>query len=304
MFMPGLCSVLSHCPAAFYFSPVVELNLYQPGKVNETVLFPSEWNDLQLPELHLVAKSILSNITDPAQAAAALFLELLKMRCGKKVKNIQQRLDAEDAVINGMQALDFLYKQNNLTKQPYPLLNVPNRMIPCKPFRMDGPADEFNSITCGEFEDTEFYFNQFRQYPEAKWLASLAAILYRPKYVHYMQYDAKTASYNTYDSERMFHHFMKLKPWQLYSIFLWYAGCREQLPKIFPNCFTGSGQQIGDEVKEVDPMLFTKIIHAGAGVENGSRKDIRVMLLKEFFMDIELKNIANNELKAQYDNIK
>ena len=273
---------------------MVTIDLYQPGIVNETIEFPSEWNDLSLAELHIVSKSILSDFKDVAEAAAALFLGLLKFRTGKKVKDIDKRLDAEDAFINATPAVDFIYKQNNLTRQPYPTLKTGNGL-------MQGPADDFNSITCGEFEDSEIFFNRFREDPDADSLATLAAILYRPAGKKYLQFNIRNNEYDLYDAEALVPAFKKLKAWQLYPVFLWYAGCREQLPKIFPNCFGSTNLQVGEEDREPDPMLFTKIIHAGAGVENGSREKIRTTLLKEFFMDIELKNIANKALQAQYD---
>lgn len=281
---------------------MITINLYQPKAVNISIPFPSNWNDLTLYELNLVAKSILSNFNSAAEANAALFLSLLKIRCGKKVKHIQKRLDAEDAVINGLPAIDFIYKENNLTKQPYPTLNPkPLNFLNLKPFH--GPLDDFNSITCGEFEDAEFFFNKFRQDPSANHLAHLAAILYRPKDVKYICYDSKTASHIHYDAEKTVVYFKKLKPWVLYSIFLWYAGCREQLPKIFPNCF-GPSKLETEENREPDFLIFTKCIHAGAGPKNGSRNEIRCTLLKEFFLEIELQNLENIELQNQIDYAK
>ena len=295
-------SVLSPTCAAFYFSCMVEMNLYQPGVINATIQFPSEWNDLSLEELHLVAKSILSNFKDGAEAAVALFLGILKIRCKKVCPDIDRRLDAEDAYINGMPATDFIYRQNNLTRQPYPTVKIP-WPYPGSPFKrtMYGLQDDFNNITCGEFEDADIYFQQFRQDPSGDAAANLAAILYRPKGRKYMRWSWFKGEYIVYDAEKMAPLFKKLKAWELYSMFMWYAGCREQLPKIFPNCFTGSAPKIDDVEAEPDLMLFTKIIHAGAGPENGDRNQIRRTLLKEFFMDLELKNIANQELKAQLD---
>ncbi len=278
---------------------MIEINLYQTNVVDASIPFPSEWNEFNLQELHLVAKSILTNFATPAQATAALFRSLLKMRCGKKVKNIEKRLDDEDAVINGLPALDFIYKENNLTKQPYPTLRLST-------FRFQtfyGREDDFNNLTCGEFEDCEIFFNQFVIEPDATTLANLAAILFRPKNKKYLGYNDRTKSFEEYDSERMVPHFKKLKPWVLYSIFLWYAGCRSQLPKIFPNCF-GAARQPTEETREPDFLIFTKCIHAGAGPKNGSRNDIRCTLLKEFFLEIELQNIENQELQNQIDNAK
>lgn len=224
------------------------------------------------------------------------------MRCGKKVKGIDKQLDAEDTVINGLPAIEFIYKENNLTKQPYPTLKL-------KFVTLYGPADDFNSITCGEFEDAEFFFNKFVQDPTAGYLAHLAAVLYRPKTLwkrkikKYITINKVTGTAENYDVEKMVPHFAKLEPWVLYTIFLWYAGCRNQLPKIFKNCF-GPSKQETEENREPDFLIFTKCIHASAGPKNGTRNQIRCTLLKEFFLEIELQNIENQKLQEDIDNAK
>lgn len=291
--------------ASVYFSYVVEINLYQPGRVNDTIQFPSQWNEFNLQEIHIIAKTILSNFATAPQANASLFLNLLRMRSSKKFKGIEKHLDGEDIVINGYPAISFIYKENNLTRQPYPKIKLPGLS-----FRnYYGPADDFNSLTCGEFEDAEFFFNRFKIDQTAEHLAHLAAILYRPKNIFsnkikkYHRLIKNTDSYETYDAEKIYLKFKKLKPWVLYSIFLWYAGCREQLPKIFPNCF-GASKQETEETRDPDFLIFTKCIHAGAGPKNGTRNQIRCTLLKEFFLEIELQNIENIELQNKIDNAK
>lgn len=283
---------------------MIQIDLYQPNAVDASIQFPSEWNEFTLPELHLVSKSILSNFATPAQAAAGLFLSLLKIRTGKKVKDIEKRLDAEDAVINGLPATDFIYKENNLTKEPYkklyvrwPAANSPWLMA------MHGRDDDFNNLTCGEFEDCEIFYNQFIIEPNAIALANLAAILYRTQGKKYLRLSPNDG-WVQYNSEKMVPSFIKLKPWILYSIFLWYAGCRAQLPKIFPNCFGSAAPPSGGGGGEPDFMIFTKCIHAGAGPKNGSRNDIRCTLLKEFFLEIELQNIENEKIKNDIENAR
>lgn len=276
------------------------INLYQPHLVDETLDFPTEWNELTLDELHIIAKTILKGFDKVAQANAFLLQNLLLARCNGKVPNIDKLLDPEDAVINGFPLIEFILKENKLTRQPYPLLLVPNRMIPCKPHRMVGPEDEFNNLTCGEFEDAEVFFNQFNEKPNPESLAHLAAIIYRKKDVPYLEYNHKDNTYTPYDAEAMVRHFAKLKPWELYTIYLWYIGCRTMLPKIFPNTFNSNSGEPG----EADPFVFTKCIHASAGPKNGSRNDIRRTLLKEFLMELELESINQIELKRQMDAAK
>ncbi len=290
---------------------MIDINLYQPGVVNHTVQFPSTWDEFTLQELHLVSKSILFNYEHPSQAAAALFMAILQLRCKDVADNngdniiIEKCLDAEDASINGLQALDFIYKSNNLIAQPYKKISVPYfKKIPILKKYLIGLEDDFNNLTCGEFEDAEIFFTQFKENPDALHLANLAAVLYRPKGIKYIQYVSKTNSYASYPTEKMAQRFLNLQSWVLYTIFLWYAGCRNQLPKIFKNCFSENQPVSEDAEKDVDLLIFTKCIHAGAGPKNGSRNEIRCTLLKEFFMDIELEKIQAIELQTQIDAAK
>lgn len=246
----------------------------------------------------MVAQNILTNFETPHQAQAGLFLKLLGNRCSNIAPGIFQKIDAEDTVINGLPAIDFIYKENNLTSQPYPTLSLTISSAP-----LYGPEDDFNNLTCGEFEDCEIFFNQFVIDSDPDQLTKLAAVLYRPKDKKYISFNPNTHTFSRYDADIMAPRFKKLKPWELYSIFLWYAGCRAQLPKIFPNCF-GAAKAPGEETREPDFLIFTKCIHAAAGPKNGSRNDIRCMLLKELFFDIELTNIENQELQNQIDNAR
>ena len=310
-FLPGdFLSVLFPAHATIYFRLVVELNLYQPGVVNASVPFPSEWNELSLKELHHVAKTIISDFKNPYDANAFLFLKLLASRVNGKVKllnnkkltNIENLLDAEQVVIDGLPAMEFIFKGNTLTKQPYPTLNIRCGFLKHRLIKYQGPDDNFNTLTCGEFEDAEIFFNQFKYEPTQQSLAHLASILYRPAAASYLKLDVKTGQYVEYDSEKPLRFFKKVPAWKLYAIFLWYAGCRDQLPKLFPNCFGGT---MPDENNgEIDFMIFTKCIHAGAGAKNGTRNDIRRTKLKEFFMEMELEKLAAIETQKQHDAAK
>lgn len=310
-FLPGaFLSVLFPPHATIYFRLVVELNLYQPGIIDATVPFPSNWNELTLDELHHISKTILSNFESTHKANVSLFLGLLSLRVnGKaldirnnKVTDIESQLDAEQIVIDGLPAIDFILNNNELTNQPYTILKIPYGFGNSQSHTMVGPADNFNNLTCGEFEDAEIFFNQFKVEPNEQALAQLAAILYRPKNTEYLHFDSKSANYVSYDAEPMVPLFKKLPSWKLYTIFLWYAGCRQQLPLLFPNCFGGTAT--GDSSAPVDFLIFTKCIHAGAGPKNGSRNEIRRTMIKEFFMEMELEKLAAIELQNKYDAAK
>lgn len=278
---------------------MTNLNLYQPGVVDANINFPSCWNDLSIQELRIVAKSILAAESDPGAANAKLLLGILQERINletrgdvrQNLKDIKYKLDHEDAIINFWPALEFLFTSNQLTRQPFPVVAIKKTWLR-KAIEFIGPESDFNNITAGEFEDTEYYFGEFKTKPGAEPLANLAAILYRPAGIAYMQFDVHQNKIVPFNTKSTVPYFLDLPAEDLYLIFLWYSGCRNNLPLQFPNCFSG-----GDDTKaEPDPLVFTKCIHAGAGPKNGTRENIRQTLLKEFLFDLEQETIHNKEL--------
>ncbi len=273
---------------------MIEINLYQPGKINATIPFPSTWNELLAEELRLIAGMFLSTFENPSSIRAAILGGLLHIRNKKsKVKlpkNICQQLCPDDAVLNGYAALDFIFQENTLTEQPFQSFSLPGALWKGQ-YTVAGPSSDFNSLTCGEYEDAEIFFYKFKEEPTADSLAHIAAILYRPANTPYIK--LVNGKKEEYKSEQLISRFMALPAWQLYTIFCWYSGCRFSLINLFPNTFQGG------EGGEPDMMAFTKCIHAGAGPKNGSRDNIRMMPLKEYLYDIELEAIKLKELKKQ-----
>jgi hypothetical protein len=282
------------------FSSMVEINIFQKSKkIDRTVQFPTEWNELSIAELQVISNSILTDLTTPDQSRALVLFALLKLRCDPKdtIKNFDQRFDAEDLVINGLPLLDFIYTANGLTRQPFPVITLLGNLFTLQlPQALQGREDDFENLTCGEFEDAEIFYHEFKKGPAAISLAKLASVLYRPLNMKYIEYNASKGTYITYDGDKLVRRFMKLSPWKLYTIFLWYAGCREQLPKIFKTVFKG------EATTEPDLLAFTKCIHAGAGSKNGSRNEIRVTPLKEYLFEMELEAVKAEELEAKYKN--
>lgn len=271
---------------------MVFLTLHKAGVVNVQVGFPDKWDELTTEELLAVCRLQLASHATPVAARMAIFIELLKMRCVGHTSlplNFTSLLNFDDAAATGYNLVDFLYNTNNRTLQPHKEIVLPGHEE-----KMIGPGDNFDSLTCGEFEDTEIFFNRFVNQPAQEPLASLAAVLYRPAKYITLDNDGRPVRYDykvTYDA------FLQLEPAILYSIFTWYVGCRSNLPKYFPTVYKGGeGEQA-----EPDLVAFTKCIHAGAGEKNGSRVDIRLMLLKEFLFDMEQEAIHSEKLKEQYE---
>lgn len=160
--------------------------------------------------------------------------------------------------------------------------------------KYNGREDDFDNLTCGEFEDADIYFNEFTQTRKVEALLSFMAVLYRKDNLPYMVINTSTGKLETTDLTKAVDNFSRVDPWKLYATYIWFFGCKSQLPEYFPTVFAG-----GDDSKPKDPHAFTKCI-IGAGPKNGSRDQIRVTLLKEFFMDMEIEAAQTQELNEKY----
>jgi len=259
------------------------------------ISFPNEWNDLAENELRFIAKVILNQTKENAIESRPLIIKFILSERTKKIKlpvNFFNLLDPEEIVISLFPLLDFIVNKNDRTVSPSPLSirkGIGGDAI-CKPF---------DEITCGEYEDCEIAAARFAEEKDMKHLAEIAAILFRPKGKEYIRYNARADAYVTYPADKKAPQFLKLPPEQLYSIFIWYAGCRSQLSLYFPDVY-----EKGKKNGVADPMVFTNTIHAGAGPKNGSRNQIRRMKLYEFLYDCNQEAIKAKELAAEYEKMK
>lgn len=281
---------------------MVAISFYQPGSVDLTLDFPQEWNELLTGELEAISRHQLTDYASSGEQRVAIFRDLLQLRAADQNKKLPPaffaRLDPEQTAVNGLQLLDFIYGENTRTKQPYPTLKIKKGLLCCQP--MEGPGDDFNNLTCGEFEDCEIFFHQFREAPAPEHLARLAAVLFRPLDTPYLQFSPEKNKYIPYDVETVYPHFRRIDDAILLTIFTWYSGCREMLPKYFQTAFESDGDSSGGP----DFLAFTKCIHSGAGPKNGDRDKIRNTGLKEFFLELELEAQKAKELRRQYEQMK
>lgn len=276
-----------------YFRGVISINLHQPLKLDVTISFPEKWDELLPSEILEISKLQLLYPTDIGQQKAMLLVYMLKERARvQKIKigrNWTDLLDTEQAVLDGFPLLEFIYGENNLMHTAEDVIRIPGILPGFTKAVFYGPKEGFQHLVCGEYEDAETHFNLFYEDPDGKHLAALAAVLWRPKNTPYIS--LKKGKMETYDAKKAAHFFEKLEPWRLYAIFMWYCGCRNQMPKLFPTVHEGDGNS-----GKLDIMAFTKCIHAGAGPKNGSRNDIRMMKLFEFFFDMEQEAVKAKEM--------
>lgn len=249
--------------------------------------FPSTWNELSTAEMEMVCMEQLEERESGHVKQALILTQIVELRAKAEgitlPRDWKSRLNFEDAATQGFDAIQFLFKEkgNDRTINPYKRLVVAGKTLM-------GPADDFNSITCGEMEDCETILYYISKEPSVKNLASLAAILWRPRF----------APYKAEASEKRAPGFEKLPVEKLLCILAWYTGCNNVLPKYFPDVYSSSKADTTDE--GYDPA-FTKCIHAGAGPKNGTRDEIRKMLAKEFLFDMQLEAEAAERLKREYE---
>jgi hypothetical protein len=273
---------------------MVSINLFQPGKFNVTIELPSAWEELHTEEIIQLCKQQIATEECQAMAKAELLLYIIRHRAEQQKQTLpshwQQNINISDFSEQAPSLLQFLFADNQLTKQPQATLTLPGIFSP----KVVGPKDAFADITCGEFEDAEIHFSEFIADPGPLPLANLMAILWRKPNQPYVT--NSNGSEKRYQYEKMVPQFLKLQPWQLYAAFMWYFGCRARLPLLFPTIHEG-----GKTSNEPDILAFTKCIHAGAGPKNGTRLQIRQLKVLEFFFDMEQEAIHAKEMEAQYE---
>lgn len=259
------------------------ISLNKPGAFSYKIDFPENWNELTTAELELVAKAQLAHAENEGVSKAVVFTSIIDHRATaigiKLPADWKQNLNYDEAAAQGFDAIAFLYISNFRTVNPYPTLLLGKK-------RVIGPEDDFNEITCGEMEDCEVSFLRMQTEPSLELLAKIAAVLWRPR----------NAKYKSKTSDQRLHLFKKLPEAVLFSIYIWYTGCRNRLPLYFPEVYAG-----GETADEPDLLSFTKCIHAGAGVKNGTRENIRSISAKEFLFDMNLEAEQARKMKEEHD---
>lgn len=266
---------------------MVTVNLFQSGGINAYILLPESWQELDTAELIEFARLQLQYANQQHAAKAALLLFIIKYRAKQQKVKLpkfwQLGIHRENFVIDGIPLLNFLYNDIEMETNPLPVITI-NKIFKTKLY---GPESNFTNITCGEFEDAEQQYFSFAEKPNQEALAQLTAILWRPKNMPYHGYDKLT----------YLKAIRRLKPEILFTVYLFYTASRNRLPTLFPTIYEGDGSK----ADAPDMMAFTKCIHAAAGPKNGTRENIRKMLLLELMYDMELEAINAKKLQQEYE---
>jgi len=257
---------------------LVKLNLYKPNVIDLIVLLPNSWNAFDHDELDFIAKALIKGST-----THDIIIFILKNRTKnlKLPKNWLQLIEHETCFRELSPWMNGLIEKLDLTKQPLPVL---------KHFwgKRFGPDDQFKDLTCGEFEDVEKYFVKYCISKDIIQLRHVAEILWRKK---------KKGKRIAYDSSKskLSSFSRTIVPFRLHILYLWYSSCRTVLPSLFKNLYEGEPPS---KDQAPDLMVFTKLIHEGAGTKNGTRDQIRKTLLLEFLYECELSIIKAKEIEA------
>jgi hypothetical protein len=271
------------------------ITLYQNNVIDVTFTFPSSWLDLTSKELLKVCEILLIQFPTVQQQKYNILCELIKTRCSvEKIKlpyGWQKLINNEDIVLQGFDAVDFIYNTNDLTELCLTKIKigkfVTTTVVPPKP--------SFEGLQVAQFEEAETHFNQFIKNPNYDDLAALAAILWIRENAVYAQ--IKGDKYLPYNYEYFVPKFLKLKPSFLYAIYTWYSACRKTLPDMFPDLYNPALTKSSLKSSEPDLQVFTKSIHAAAGPKNGTRDKVRCTPLLELLFDLNLE--AANYLEMQ-----
>ncbi len=274
---------------------MVSINISTPSVFDVKLDFPTSWNELLPAEILFISSQLLLQ-SDDTMVRAPIIKHLIDSRTKQAGQELPKdwflKIDAEQFVIDAYPLVDFIFSDNNLTNAPQPIKIQGRTLHP----------QLFENITCAEYEDCEVLTMQLNKENGTDLLARLSAILFRTKTVDgiepYMKINPVTAQYVTYATDKIVAQFLKIPAEQLYAHFIWYSGCRAQLPTMFPTVYDGGASG------EVDMMAFTKCIHFGAGQKNGSREKIRTMKLYEFMFEMELEAQRAAEQEAQYEAMK
>ena len=190
---------------------------------------PSSWNELTKYQLIFISKMLRKGLSIVDFKVSTLF-EFLSVKM-----KVFQRINSEDAW-GLFKTLDFLLSEVTLTRNLIPVIRSGL-------FKYLGPSDGLLYCTFGEFTQAHTRFEQYVETKSSSALDELVAILYRPKKFGWVirRYFTDSPDPRLRFKERSFKRrirkIRKVDPLIKYSVFLFFSGCLNSLPKQFPNVY-------------------------------------------------------------------
>ena len=271
---------------------MVTIELYYTKTQTHAIEFPTQWSELAQDEVKLIAHSLY----DEAITKYDIFIALIKNRLlalgvpPHKINTWLRNINREQMAQEIDNMLAFIKEDIDLTTNQYPTISIPKN-TKTDAMLLHGPQNNFQNLTCGEYEDAEAYFLTYNQTQDPTDLLKLVASLYRlpsEKPNHHSN------DWKNYNPTTAYTRFENTDPTTIFSTLLFFIGCRSRLPFTFPLVFLPAENHPTEspespENHEIDPMAFTRLVHHGAGLKNGTRDNIRKMLLTEFLFDCQLE---------------
>lgn len=266
---------------------------------NKEYVLPQSWSEVNATQLAAVAPILLSG-TDIDTAKPLIINALLQwedaiVKAIKKAKSVD--LLYSDIAQKLYPLIQWVFTDKNITVNVIPTISINRKYKFLGADVLHGPADEFNNLTIGEFDDAEYWFNQYldSNMQNAHALHMLIAILYRaakPKYIPDMG-DIRQP-YNYHLNELRAAQIATISTGIQKAILLWYMGCRAKLVEDYKFLF--------DKKKTTGNGLngWTPIVYELAGGKFGTLEDTNNQLLKSIFYELRLMDIKRAELEAKY----
>jgi len=199
----------------------------------KTYFMPSDWNELSKKQVLFVSRLFQEQLTMVDFKLMALF-KFLSLS-----PKVIKRIHHEDIYFL-CESLDFLFKEVSLTKNLLPVLRTGRR-------KYYGTTDAMMNGTFGEFTMANSLLDSFSKTREQKYLDEMVAVFYRPK--KWFWFIRKACSDNQDPRKKFVHRSLKRRCQRIasldykvkYSIFLFFSGVLNSLPKLYPYVYEQQG---------------------------------------------------------------
>lgn len=280
------------------------------GKQELKIYLPTRWNDLTCEQLLCICRlwqQELSEVAMKVQLLTALFD--MKWWQWKRNKLIMSLDDHHiDQILNSVSIgdtepdengrvkqqwklngrFDFMFNETNLTKQLQPTLKIGWRTY-------HGPSDGLKNICIEEFSWAEQSFSLYHETKDPKHLATLAAILYRPRKWWPVADGDKRRAFNRYTFDARAVQMAKLPKEQLIAILMYYTGSRNAFIETYAKLFS-------DEPDLSAPKKvrgWAKVIMEMSGGIFGNLKQTQAARLGDVLLYMLSKHEDHEELKRK-----
>ena len=241
---------------------------------------PSCWNELTAKQLLFVSEMFSKDLTVVDFKVASLF-DFLSIKL-----KVFKRINAEDAFYL-CKTLDFILQEVTLTRNLIPVIK--RRLS-----KFYGPGDGLLNCTFGEFTQAHTRFEQYVETQSLSALDELVAILYRPRKFgwvirkHFMDCLDQRIRFKERTFKRRIRKMGKVDKLIKYSVFLFFSGCLNSLPKQFPNVYRKKEDSVSSSMNGWISLIISL---ANSKTDNQSIDLVVNSNLYNVFLGLEYKSI-------------